>query len=80
MSGLEYVNSVLHKYAVNPSKAIQYHTLFTPYISEWANDYLVDFKISGSTKKGTAVSSGTDVDLFISLTSTTRNTLNEIYE
>ena len=80
MTGLEYVNSVLQKYTVSPNKATQYHQFFTPYISEWANAYLVDVKISGSTKKGTAVSNGTDVDLFISLTSTTSNTLNEIYE
>ncbi len=80
MTGLEYVNSVLQKYAVNFSKATQYHQFFLPYITEWANGYLVAVKISGSSKKGTAVSNGTDVDLFISLTSTTHNTLNEIYE
>ncbi len=80
MTGLEYVNNVLKKYAVNLSKANQYYNLFLPYFNEWANSYLVDVKISGSSKKGTAVSNGTDVDLFISLTSTTQNTLNEIYE
>ncbi|AKO53501.1 hypothetical protein ABA45_14655 [Marinobacter psychrophilus] len=80
MTGLEYVNGVLKKYAVDPNKAVQYHTLFLPYIMEWANGYLIDVKVSGSSAKGTAVSSGTDVDLFISLTSTTKNTLNEIYE
>ncbi len=80
MTGLEYVNSVLQRYAVNSNKATQYRNFFLPYITEWANGYLVDVKISGSSEKGTAVSSGTDVDLFISLTSTTNNTLNEIYE
>ena len=80
MTGLEYVNGVLKKYAVDPNKAVQYYTFLLPYITEWANEYLVDVKISGSSAKGTAVSSGTDVDLFISLTSTTNNTLNEIYE
>ena len=80
MTGLEYVNGVLNKYAVYPKKAAQYHSYFLPYITEWANGFLVDVKISGSSAKGTAVSSGTDVDLFISLTSTTNNTLNEIYE
>ena len=80
MTGLEYVNSILKKYAVDPIKSAHYHRFFHPYIAEWANIYLVDIKISGSSKKGTAVSSGTDVDLFISLTSTTNNTLNEIYE
>lgn len=80
MTGLEYVNNVLKKYAVNLSKANRYYNLFSPYIHEWANGYPVDVKISGSSKKGTAVSSGTDVDLFISLTSTNNNTLNEIYD
>ena len=80
MTGLEYVNGVLSKYAVDPKKAAQYHSFLLPYITEWANGYLVEVKISGSSAKGTAVSSGTDVDLFISLTSTTDNTLNEIYE
>lgn len=80
MTGLEYVNGVLKKYAVDPKKAARYHSFFLPYITEWANGHLVDVKISGSSAKGTAVSSGADVDLFISLTSTTYNTLNEIYE
>ncbi len=78
MTGLEYVNEVLRKYAVNPNKAVQYHKFFSPYIEEWANG-LVDIKISGSSKKGTAVSSGTDVDLFISITSTSNDTLCDLY-
>lgn len=75
-----YVNQVLAKYAVNSQLASQYHEFFSPYIKEWANDYLVELKISGSSKKGTAVANGTDVDLFISLTSTIQNSLKEIYE
>ncbi len=80
MTALEYVNGVLQKYAVNPNLASQYHQSLHPYIAEWANGYLVEVKISGSSKKGTAVSSGTDVDLFISLTSTLNTPLNEIHE
>lgn len=80
MTGLEYVNSILKKYAIDPNKHAQYRTLLLPYITYWANGFLIDVKISGSSKKGTAVSSGTDVDLFISLASTTPNNLNEIYE
>lgn len=34
---------------------------------------------SGSHAKGTAVKAGTDVDLFISLKSTTTNTLKDLY-
>lgn len=80
MTGLEYVNGVLNKYAVDSKKIAQYHTFLLPYISEWAGGYLVEVKISGSSAKGTAVSNGTDMDFFISLSSTTNNTLNEIYE
>ena len=80
MTGLECVNSVLNKYTVDPQTSAQFHCFCVPYTKEWANSYLVDVKISGSSAKGTAVSNGTDVDLFISLTSTTYNTLNEIYE
>jgi len=80
MTGLEYLNSILVKYAVSPNLAESYRVAFLPLIQEWAGNLLVDLKISGSSRKSTAVSNGTDVDLFISLTSTTQNTLNEIYE
>lgn len=80
MTSLEYVKKVLQKYAVDQNKAVQYHRIFEPYIKEWANTLgLVDIKISGSSKKGTAVSSGTDVDLFISITSTNTDTLCDLY-
>ena len=79
MTGLEYVNDILKKYAVDSNIAAWYRNFLYPYISEWAGGYLVDFKISGSTAKGTAVSSGTDVDFFISLTSNLNTSLSEIY-
>jgi hypothetical protein len=80
MTELDYVNGVLKKYAVDPKTSALYHSFLLPFIQSWANGNLVDVKISGSSAKGTAVSSGTDVDLFISMTSTTSNTLNELYE
>jgi hypothetical protein len=80
VTGLEYVNSILRKYAADSSKADRYQKSLYPYIQSWAGKYLVDVKISGSSRKGTAVSSGTDVDLFVSLSSTTNNTLKEIYD
>lgn len=57
-------------YVVNPLKNI---------IVNWAGDCLCDIKLSGSRAKGTAIDLSTDLDLFISLSSTTRNTLSEIY-
>jgi hypothetical protein len=50
-----------------------------PLINEWANRYLLQIDYSGSNAKGTAISPGTDVDLFISLSPDTGETLEEIY-
>lgn len=57
-------------YVVNPLKTI---------IAEWAGDCLCETKLSGSRAKGTAIDLSTDLDLFISLTSNTTNSLKEIY-
>ena len=51
-----------------------------PSIEKWAGQYLVNIQPSGSFAKGTAVTSGTDVDLFVSLSSTTKETLKEIHQ
>lgn len=83
MSSNEYVMNVVRKhalpaqldtntvyYVVNPLKMV---------ISEWAGDCLCETKLSGSRAKGTAIDLSTDLDLFISLTSNTTNSLKEIY-
>jgi tRNA nucleotidyltransferase (CCA-adding enzyme) len=51
-------------------------------IKEWAGDCLNDIQISGSRAKakGTAINISSDLDLFVSLKSTTNNTLKEIYD
>jgi hypothetical protein len=51
-----------------------------PHIQEWANRFLVDMHPSGSFMKGTCNKSGTDVDLFISLSPDTAETLSEIHD
>jgi hypothetical protein len=51
-----------------------------PVIAEWAGDLLLSVSVSGSFIKGTANNSGTDIDLFISLSEYTPETLKEIYE
>lgn len=51
-----------------------------PLIKNWAGDKLLAVEYSGSNAKGTAVSPGTDVDLFISLSPETKETLEDIYE
>ena len=83
MTSDEYVLSVVRKHAL--SEQIDNNT--TRYvvdplkriISEWAGSCLCETKLSGSRAKGTAIDIATDLDLFISLSSTTTNTLEEIY-
>ncbi|MEJ1938389.1 nucleotidyltransferase domain-containing protein, partial [Nostoc sp. NIES-2111] len=47
---------------------------------EWAGRYLLDIAPSGSYAKGTANRSGTDLDLFISLSPDTVETLSDIHK
>jgi len=49
-------------------------------IEQWAGECLNEIQYSGSYAKGTALDSTSDLDLFVSLKSTTDNTLSEIYE
>lgn len=50
-----------------------------PIIKKWADVHLAGLSPSGSYAKGTAIRSGTDIDLFISLKHDTPFTLEEIY-
>lgn len=83
MTADQYVNAIVEKhrlldtldnytsiYVVLPLKKI---------ISNWAGVCLCETKLSGSRAKGTAIDLSTDLDLFISLSSTTRDSLEEIY-
>ncbi|WP_245294532.1 nucleotidyltransferase domain-containing protein [Rhizobium anhuiense] len=55
-------------------------TTLTPLIAGWAGNKLLSVSPSGSFAKGTANHSGTDIDLFISLSEETTETLQQIYE
>ena len=83
MTENEYVISVIRKHAL-PDRIDQYteQTVIAPLkriVSSWAGDCLCEIKLSGSRAKGTAIDLATDLDLFISLSSTTSNSLSEIY-
>ena len=51
-----------------------------PVLSKWGGSYLQQVHRSGSLAKGTANRSGTDIDLFISLSANTPDSLKQIYE
>jgi hypothetical protein len=83
MSADDYLKSILLREAVDtgpysPVRDVQ--TRLEPVIREWAGSLLSSVNPSGSFVKGTANRSGTDIDLFISLSDRTNDTLKEIYE
>ena len=79
MSADDYLNSTIAKYTVNEIGVKMRVEAIYPSIKAWAGSYLIEAIYSGSFAKGTAVSLGTDADVFLSLSSTTPNTLAEIY-
>lgn len=80
MTGDQYVEGVLRKYAADKAAAQRAAENVAPSIRRWAGNQLSDLSYSGSFAKGTTNSLSTDVDLFISLKSSTTETLKEIYE
>jgi hypothetical protein len=82
MSADEYLQAILRREAVDtgpysPVRGVQ--TVVLPIVREWAGTQFASLSPSGSFAKCTANSSGTDIDLFISLKQETRQTLKEIY-
>lgn len=83
MTADEYLRQVLAKHRVDTgpqSSAKRAAEQLAPTLREWAGAQLAGLHLSGSFAKGTAVRTGTDVDLFISLKSDTSGTLKALYE
>lgn len=78
MSGDQYIQSILWRYAVNSSEAKALAVNIAPIIQRWAGSQLTDLTYSGSFAKGTGNSISTDFDMFISLRSETQASLSEI--
>lgn len=83
MSADAYLQQILNREAIDtglfsPVRSVQ--TTLEPTLRQWANRFLIGVSPSGSFAKGTANRSGTDIDLFISLSTQTGETLKEIYE
>jgi len=79
----EYLQKILNREQVDTSQESpvrKVQAVLTPSISLWANGNLLSLHPSGSFIKDTANRSGTDIDLFISLSPDTPNTLKEIYD
>jgi hypothetical protein len=79
----EYLQTILTREAVDtgplsPVRGVQ--AVLHSIIQGWAGDRLLAVHPSGSFMKGTANKSGTDIDLFISLSEHTTETLKEIHD
>jgi len=82
MSADVYLQNILNREAVDtgilsPVRGVQ--AAIQPVIAAWAGDKLLSVSPSGSFAKGTANMTGTDIDLFISLSEQTTETLREVY-
>ena len=80
MTADEYLISILKKYEVNTVGAKAAGNSIYPTIQKWGGNSLLSAEFSGSLAKGTAVSIGSDADIFLSLTSSVNETLEDIYD
>lgn len=83
MSADLYLQNILAREYVDngpfaPARNVQ--AALMPILMEWAGIYLDDVSPSGSFAKGTANRSGTDIDLFVSLSQDTPEALRDIYD
>lgn len=80
----DYVLAIVNKYRVptiiDASTQITVIDPLTLLITQWAGNCLSDIYLSGSRAKGTAITLSSDLDLFISLKSSTTNSLQDLYE
>ena len=82
MTADQYLHGILLREAVDAgpnSPLLGVQTTLMPTLRQWAGDNLIGVYPSGSFMKGTAVRSGTDIDLLLSLSEPTSETLKEVY-
>jgi hypothetical protein len=78
-----YLRGVLNNHSVvigllSPVSAVR--AALDPILLAWGGQFIVSIAPSGSFSKGTAVHGGTDVDIFVSLTSTLTTPLKDVYD
>jgi len=79
----EYLRQILTKQDIDRgsnSPVVKAAQILYPTLRKWAGSHLVNIYPSGSFAKGTANRLGTDIDLFISLSSGLSMGLKEIYD
>ena len=81
MTSNQYLLEIINKYTSSQNSDIIKISLSTLLydVQLWANGYLLDIITSGSRAKGTAIKGSSDIDFLISLSSSTPNTLADIF-
>jgi len=82
MTGDEYLRSILSRLRVDPAASWLVDKVkneLGPHLEAWGGEQLLSVEPSGSFAKGTAVHAGTDIDFFLSMSSTTDETLENIH-
>lgn len=79
MTADSYLESHITNYAINEAGVKNQVEAIYPIVQRWGGTYINESIYSGSIAKGTAISIGTDADVFISLSSITPNSLDQIY-
>lgn len=79
MTADSYLESIIKKYAINEDGVKSHVETIYPAIKRLAGTYIDESIYSGSIAKGTAISLGTDADIFISINPTTPDTIEQIY-
>ncbi len=83
MTADQYLSNILAREAVNTglgSPVLAVRDRLLPTLAEWGAGHLLAVNPSGSFAKRTANRSGTDIDLFLSVSQNVPNTMKEIYE
>lgn len=75
-----YLSLVLANHKPNAVNVPLCQSQLLPQVREWAGNQLLNFFVSGSFAKGTAVKGTADVDFFISIDPNCTSSLNEIYD
>lgn len=75
-----YLFGLLSKYSVDSKGAKEAGNQIYPVLKKWGNDYLIKTEFSGSLAKGTGINLSTDADIFLSLSSTTPESLHDMYQ
>jgi hypothetical protein len=80
MTAAEYLLHVLNKYQVDNSSLYLIRGQIEPVLKNWAAQYFLELKDSGSMAKGTGINVNSDYDFLVSLSNNLNWDLKDIYE